>query len=425
MGNRMVLVPRPPEHGNFERHRTGAAGVWSRDLGTGSRGRGSCAVGGRAAPQRHDRHMQLLRGIIVLRGITAESEQPPLPREHRLLLLLPPLPSPALTSSAAEMCILLRGSSKNATRASVRHHSAVMCPTGHSMNRLMLYPNESLDRLKQQRFSEAFSSACACLRWSRSYRKPVDMWHSLVHRNFTLRRPWLAPAARQTEGDGIRATSAECSRTLPSRRLPLLRVANRLRPSPSRSTAGTSDTFDGDAAVGVVADEMELDDHTPPADDSPLAVESPADESLPPHSSPPAGPHANDLPPPELEEALPAAHGISAGEEFKEEEDDDLIPLEQWKAQALKRLQTEAITQQLPGHLEAPLSPEGETTSPPIPFVRPNKELKDRFNYLDAVVGAKVGIPCQPTPPLPQPPLASILSSGALPVHLHCAPALG
>ena len=85
-----------------------------------------------------------------------------------------------------------------------------------------------------------------------------------------------------------------------------------------------------------------------------------------------------------------------------------MIPsLEKWKEQALQRLQSDAMKAGLRGDaaeatggeaaavvaaagLDAGLSEGGPEGRGPETFVRPNKPLKDRFNYLSSTAGAKV-----------------------------------
>ena len=95
------------------------------------------------------------------------------------------------------------------------------------------------------------------------------------------------------------------------------------------------------------------------------------------------------------------------GEEGGGPEEPMIPSLEKWKEQALQRLQSDAMKAGLRGDaaeatageaaavvaaagLDAGLSEGGPEGRGPETFVRPNKPLKDRFNYLSSTAGAKV-----------------------------------
>ena len=95
--------------------------------------------------------------------------------------------------------------------------------------------------------------------------------------------------------------------------------------------------------------------------------------------------------------AAGADEAVAAREDAADESsmDEEVLPLEQWKEAALKRLQTEAIMGEgsLPGAAgeKGALAGAADGASGgAAPFVRPTAPLKDRFNYLTSDVGAKV-----------------------------------
>ena len=318
-------------------------------------------------------------------------------------------------------------------RPAARHQAvSVACPPQHVLSHLLVGPppNMRLGQPQQQQLgapggssvmpphlAAALASARGCLKWHQS--TPSFLPRPLGHRHCLLRTGTRLPESTRCGGRGarngtaadgcnashamvpaslpveadegsfFRVLGAECSSRLLPRRQPLLLLHEAPESEPGEDAleedhasaatlpAGVASADEAASAAAEVASEATGGEAA--ASDAAVAADAAADALAEAAAAAADAAAAAAAAAPEAD--VEAGGGVA-------EEDDDMIPLEQWKEQQLKQLQEKAITQ----HLEVPhLTHEGDGAAPvPLPFVRPHAPLKDRFNYLDAVVGAKV-----------------------------------